>query len=365
MLAFVNYQKRICLVLRLGIVFFLGNTYAQNTTGNQWIRPDDRYDEAVWGIEEGIVIGLWPSPIEIGKNSTGGPRGLFRIGYSIQGKVYHINYIAVEPVVDGEMEFSEISPSTIDGAWGKLMWAGEDERPGSFFPSAITRGKITNPDPSRPEVEELSLFVYMEKFKNGAHPYLKISIRSDRPEEIGFEIFHQKGSAEMDRCVLTATMGNYARLRKLHLKDGTKDSNELYKGYNDIHFIEKEEYPITKLARNSNGDFIAVAETDESFTQLASWPQTAEYFEQKNWRYRPYFKLVQYWRKEAEHADESLSVRVNGRATYWAGGSNNKKDYIAIPGGPAFENFEMRENYQSGQKFYFGISRKTGESLLK
>jgi hypothetical protein len=102
---------------------------------------------------------------------------------------------------------------------GKLLWTGDTPEPGPYLPYAISRGTITHPDPAQPDVEELSLYVFMERFANGAHPYLRLSIRSDRPEEIGFEIFHHDGSASMQRCALTATMGNYARLRLLHLKD--------------------------------------------------------------------------------------------------------------------------------------------------
>ena len=344
--------------------FSSSNFYAQQKDDIQWIRPSNNFDEAVWGIEGGIVIGLWPSPIEIGKNATGGPRGLFRMGYHAGGKVHHINYIAVEPVVDGEMEFSEISPSLVDEKWGKLMWASEDKIPGSFFPAARTRGKISNPDPDNPEVEELSFYVFMEKFKNGAHPYFRVSIRSDKPEEVGFEIFHQEDSAEMERCVLTATMGNYARARNLYLKDEIINSNELYSGYADIDFIEKEEYEKDRIFKNHKGEYIALIENDESFSELSDWPQKDKYFCNQNWRYRPFFKVVQYWKKNAEEADNSLRVRVNGRATYWAGGSRNESHYIKIPNGPAYENFELREDYKEGQQFYFGISRKPAKSLI-
>ncbi len=67
-----------------------------------------------------------PAAIEnLKQGANGGPRGLFRIGYEYMGLVYHINYIAVEPVVNGKIEFSEISPSASDGKWGKLMWVSD------------------------------------------------------------------------------------------------------------------------------------------------------------------------------------------------------------------------------------------------
>lgn len=335
-----------------------GKLFSQeNNSDSRWIRPDSKYDDAIWGIKDGIVVGLWPARIEEGKRDrSGGPRGLLRIGYEFKGKVYHLNYIAVEPVVNNQIEFSEISPSHADGQWGKLMWAGTDPDTNEFYPGAITRGVLERPFANKPEVEELSFYVFMEKFLNGAHPYLRVSIRSDKPDEIGIEIFNHEDSKDMDRCVLTATMGNYSRLRNLYLKNDTINSEVLYKGFDDINFIEKKEYPIEDIAKTDDGDFIAIMSPDESFSELASWPQEEKYYEKQNWRYRPFFKVNQYWRKDKSNYDPSLSIRVNGRAYYWSGGSDKKEDYIKIPGGPSFENFEMREDYYPGQKFYFGIS---------
>lgn len=343
------------------------NAAAQSAPADgRWIRPVNSYDKAVWGLRDGLVFGLWPAAVNTEKKSgEGGPRGLIRIGYEYKGSAYLLNFIAIEPVVNGKMEFSEISPSQVDGKWGKLMWAGDEAQPGRYFPGAISRGVISRPDPAHPETEELSLYIFMERFLNGAHPYLKVSMRSDRPEEICFQLFHHDGSTAMERCALTATMGNYGRLRLLHLKDKVINARELYQGFNGIDFIEKEKYPASLMATNSNGDLIAVAETDESFASLSSWPQQPEYLARWSWRYQPFFKVVQYWRKEAGHYDPSLHVRVNGRARYWTGGSRDKEKYIDIPGGPAFENFELREKYYAGQQFYFGISRKTAEELLK
>lgn len=167
----------------------------------------------------------------------------------------------------------------------------------------------------------------------------------------------------MQRCALTATMGNYSRLRLLYLKDKVVNARDLYKGYSDIDFEEKEAYPINQLFKDKNNDFIVMAESDEIFPDLSSWPQDERYYEKWHWRYRPFFKVTQYWRKQSDVCDSSLQVRVNGRASYWSGGSQNKKDYVAIPGGPAFENFELREKYYKGQKFYFGITRRSPQDL--
>lgn len=332
---------------------------------NGWIRPENAKAAAVWGIRGGIVFSLWPYEIESpGDQQGGGPRGLIRVGYESGGRVYLINYIAIEPVVDGKMEFSEISPSKVDDLWGKLLWAGGTAGDaGGFYPAAITRGIITNPNPETPDVEELTIYIYMEKFLNGAHPYLKMTIKSNLPEEIGLEIFNQKNSAVMQRCALTATMGNYSRLRLLYLKNKVVDARDLYKGFDGIGFVEKQGYPLSELMKDKNNDFLIVAASDESLPELKSWPDEAGYNSISGWRYRSPFKLTQYWRKESSRYDPSLQVRVNGRAKYWSGGSQDKNRYLNIPGGPAFENFELRENYYAGQKFYFGITKRSPQEL--
>ena len=363
---FVNKKSLFSVILVLFMLFFHQKTAAQMPTSKtEWIRPENNKAPSVWGIRNGIVFGLWPYTIETGRDKMGGgPRGLIRVGYEFKGNTYLINFIAIEPVVKGKMEFSEISPSKVDGQWGKLMWTGDKENSGKYYPSAITPGIITHPDAKHPEVEQLSVYVYMEQFLNGAFPYFKISIRSDKPEEIGFEIFNQKDGTPIERCALTATMGNYSRLRMLYLKERVIDSRKLYKGFDGIDFVEKEVYPAKQMLKDKNGDYIVLAASNESFDELSSWPQDTNYITYWNWRYRPFFKVTQYWRKENSGNDSTLNLRVNGRAKYWSGGSKNKNNYIDIPGGPAFENFELRESYYSGQKFYFGITRKVPEEII-
>jgi len=330
-----------------------------------WIRPANEKSPPVWGIHNGIVVGLWPASIEqAGQNAEGGPRGLLRIGYEYKGTVYLVNFIAVEPVVDGDMEFSEISPSRVDDKLGKQFWAAPSVDTGSFSPYASTRGVISHPDKLHPETEELSLYVFTEKFLDGAQPYFKLSIRSDKPGELGIQVFNREKSAVMERCAFTATMGNYSRLRLLYLKDTVVDARKLFAGYNDIEFDEKEPYSNERMLKNTKGDLMVVAESNETFDQLASWPQEPRYLSGWHWRYRPFYKLTQYWRVDSGAYDKSLKVRVNGRAKYWSGGSDDKGKYMDIPGGPAFENFELREIYQPGEKFYFGLSLKSAKALI-
>ena len=364
----MDHKYKTCIVssILLGCLLFAGKTHAQlSETKPQWIRPDNEKSPPVWGIHNGIVVSIWPATVDKGgPGAEGGPRGLIRVGYEHGGMVYLINYIAVEPVVKGDMEFSEVSPSRVDNKWGKLFWAAADTTSTSFFPYANTKGIITHPDIQHPDVEELSFYIFMEQFLDGAHPYLKLSIRSDKPGELGLQIFNRDNSAVMERCALTATMGNYSRLRLLYLKDKVIDSRKLFAGYNDIEFAEKDPYPADQLLHSKDGGYVACAESNETFNELASWPQQPAYLKAWGWRYRPFFKLTQYWRAEAADYDPSLQVRVNGRAKYWGGESTDRSKYIDVPGGPAFENFEMRENYKPGQKFYFGLTQQSAQEFI-
>lgn len=290
--------------------------------------------------------------------------GLIRVGYENKGSIYLINFLAIEPVVDGKIEYCEISPSRIDNQWGKLMWAGESETDTGYFPGAKTRGAILHPDSLHPEIEELSVYIFTERFNNGANPYLRLFIRSDNPDELGIEVFNHNRSAPMQRCAVTATMGNYSWLRRLYLKDRVIKSTELYKGYQENGFMERESYDVSQLWKTVNGDILVAAESDEDFISLSAWPQEKNYLEKAGWRYRPDLKLIQYWRKGASDYGPSLMLRVNGRAKYWSGGSPDRRDYIDIPGEPSFENFELRGKYHPGQKVYFGITKKTARQLV-
>lgn len=357
----MNQYKVFVFCFAIVFVLLANNASAQT----KWIRPETSADKQMWGIHDGIVFSLWPNGVETGDKGTGGPRGLLRVGYEYQGKIYLINYIAIEPIVNGKIEFSEISPSNTDGKWGKLIWPSDRETNDAYNPANVCKGLISHPDANHPQTEQLTLFLFMEQYLDKAAPCIKVSIRSDKPEEICFEINNKANSAHMDRCALTATMGNYSRLRLLHLDKEVIDSRKLYSGYEGIDFIEKDAYPATQMLKLKDGSPIALATQNETMAELSTWPTDSAYYAKRGWRYRPDFKLTQYWRKDGPEYDPSLQVRVNGRAKYWAVASRDPKQYVKLPGGAAFENFELREKYYPGQKFIYGLSRKPVAEILK
>jgi hypothetical protein len=317
---------------------------AASAANSQWIRPQKPGDPLIWGRRDGVVFGL---------PSTGGlqgPRGLIRIGVISQktGKPELLNFIAIEPVVLGpgsrfsRMAFSELEPSRMDpGSRGKRLWVD----PGTSTAGDSFQGDLRIlPNKSGP-IERLSVQIDVERFTaNNAHVYLIASMDSDHPDELRLAVYQYDDSPALEELTVTATMGNYERLRQLWLSKRVVNSHELYGAYTGDAFVEHENYPLDEMLRTSDGDAIALGTSDE--TAPSDVPVTGA----EHWRYRlP--KLTQYWRIPAHDIEPDLRVRVNGRRVYWA--SHNP-----LPGGAAFENFEVRQRYRPGQVFLFGVTGK-------
>ena len=299
-----------------------------------WVRPPPRRGaQPVWGHANGLRVGLAPMP---------GPRGLLRIYAPYLGHPSGrmINFIAVEPILVGQERrgFSELEPSRLDGVRGKRFWSvdapdGLAPRP----PEHPARGVISRDD----HVETLELFILVERFDSGAHPYLKLRFQSDRPYEVAIAAFANADSKPMRSCILTATMGNYARLRRLHLADRIVVSTDLWPRFDGDGFAPAREFPLDQLTRTPEGHAVVAATTNESNPEKAHYAAGTV----RGWRYRG-SRAVQYWRCEEPHDD--LRVRVNGRTEYWASRS-------PIPGGISFENFEMVAGFRDGLEFWFGV----------
>jgi hypothetical protein len=316
-------------------------TEASRASTDDWVRPGLSTNQPVWGIRGGLLWAVAPAGFRPGE-----PRGLIRLGYPVlpEGRYDLINFIAVEPIVSGRRGFSELEHSPLDEVAGKRIWAqGESD------------GKATNLVPGRLQnglhgEEELDVMLGVEKFENGAHVRLVVRQRSNRPDEIEFSIFQEPDSARLDYCILTATMGNMARTRQLWLKDELVNSLELYRGYQKTDFTPHKEYPLSRLHRTAEGEvLVAVSNDEESPAAVYPFP-TSEL-----WHYAG-CKVTQYWAKAAGTFRDDLHAVVNARYTYW-------RSARPIPGGGAFENFELRERFYDGQKFTFGITRRTPQEL--
>jgi len=321
----------------------LSSLLAEDCLAVEWVRAGANTKEPRWGIKDALEIGLWRW------GDRQGPRGLIRLFYPIgaaDGGSTRVNFIAVEPIVGGRKGYSELEKSGHDGRRGKRLWA-LDQPLTADSPNlgelGLDPGVLST---SSSGVEKLSIAIRVEPFHNGAHPYLIATFYGDRPNEVSFAVYAEDDSVDMEYCILTATMGNFARLRRIWLKDRVVDSKELYVDYDDIHFAPETCFPLDELARTESGDIIVRSITDE--TDPASvWP----FGDRPGWRW-PGGVFTQYWKKPAGKYQPDLRVRVNARKVYWAGTN-------PIPGGISFENFELQEQFYPGQEFVYGITQDT------
>jgi hypothetical protein len=349
------------LLLAMGFIPFgilPGGIRASQESQSKWIRPDGK-GRLIWGIKGGIVLAVWPSGFH--KANSGGPRGLFRLGYERDGKTVLVNFIAVEPVVANQRGFSELELSSVPNQnlplrqrRGKFIW------PLSEYPPINAREKASTIEQMRelsapgwlsqpsPGVEQFNISFDVEKFNNGAHPWIVVSIRNDQPDEVIFTIHAAPDSAPMQQCILTATMGNYIRARQLWFCDRVVYSKTLWPdsvaaGVRAIGFTRPEFFEESSMCRMTDGSLVAMITTDEDDPSKAI-PKPAF------WQYQG-LKVTQYWRADS-HKEHPLKVKVNGRFTYWM--SRN-----AIPNGVAYENFELVQDYFDGQQFVFGITERS------
>jgi len=308
-----------------------------------WLRPSpDGPAEPVIGLRDGLRIALWPA--------ARGPRGLIRICtpyvFPDQSRSL-INFIAVEPIVGDWRSLSELEHSSLDDRQGLRMWLSDTSDPSDRSdrpPWNPSRGKTSKIKARGKYVEVLTVFLNIEKLDNGAQPVIQVTFRSDRPNEVGFKVFAAKDSAKMESCVLSATMGNYARTRLLWLKDEVVDSRKVWPDYSGNDFVGTDDFPLKRIRRDKDGSLIAAITPNEKDPASAQMPPGGWPFLGK--------VATQYWRKYPGTAKLDLRVRVNGRAAYWG-------SHAPIPGGVAFENFEFIQSFTPGEESWFGVTLKT------
>lgn len=317
---------------------------AEALPGTDWVRAGLNTNLPIWGIRGGLLWGLPPATGQ----PPDGPRGLIRLRYPVltNGGYDLLNFVAVEPVVRGQRGFSELELSQLDGVPGKGLWTKELKTHTGLVTNLLA-GLLTRLDTG---AERLTVEVAVERFENGAHVGLTLSQSSDAPDELELTVYPEPDSAPIEYCILTATMGNKARARRLWLQDRAVCSLDLYKDYTESGFTPHCVFPLERLQRTSAGDVLAAVTTDELDPATVD-PHPAA----SHWRYGG-FPVTQYWRKPAGSWRDDLQVAVNGRFTYWM-------SHHPIPGGVAFENFEMRERFHPGQRFVFGITRRTPRDL--
>ena len=304
-----------------------------------WIRPSKTGPaEPVIGFKDGIRIGLWPTPH--------GPRGVIRVysPYVCPGVDYpKINFIAVEPIVGDWRSLSELEHSKLDDRRGLRMWLSDKlgTGDGPALPWNPSRGRLSRIRVGDKWVQTLTVFLHIEPLDNKAHPIVKIAFRADRPNEVGFSSYAAGDSAEMTSCVLSSTMGNFSRCRLLWLADEVIDSREVWPGHEGHDFFWTQDIPADRMRVEPDGTkIVAITPSEES---LASDEIPHDF-----WQF-PGKVATQYWRKYPGTTNKNLRVRVNGRANYYG-------TPTPIPGGVAYENFEIIEDFKPGTEQWFGVT---------
>ena len=311
---------------------------APATADGAWLRPaSDVPAEPRWGHADGLQVGIHPIP---------GPRGLLRIftQYLDHPRERLVNFIAVEPIPLGASArgYSELEPSTLDaGENGKRFWStNTPEDHAARDPFAPARGTVDEID----GVERLTVWIGVERFDNGADVRVRVRFRADRPHEVEVAGFANDGSTPLANLVLTATMGNWARLRRLHLADRVVEPAELWPDHSGTGFTAHERFPLSFLTRDGAAAILSATGDEENPTAVTYSDDTA-----RHWHFVGR-RAVQTWRVDDPHPE--LEALVNARWSYWASAS-------PIPGGPAYENFEIVEPFRQGAAFRFSVEPVT------
>jgi hypothetical protein len=243
-----------------------------------WVRPGAELagekGAPRWGHRDGLQVGLAPLP---------GPRGLIRVFAPYLGHPRErlLNFVAVEPIPAGvdRRGFSELEASALDGVPGKRFWSADS-------PDDTAPGDPLDPAPGVVETaggaERLTVFVMVERFDSGADVYVRVRFDERRPHEVALAVFARPASVPLSRLVLTATMGNWARLRRLRLRDRVVEPRELWPGHTGDGFTGHAMFGLGELGRGPGGAAVVTATPDEDDPAAAQYAAGTH----EHWRYR-------------------------------------------------------------------------------
>lgn len=311
--------------------------------GKKWVQAaQGEPAQPVWGHKNGLRIGLSPLP---------GPRGLIRIYTPYLGHKSErvMNFLAMEPIVAGSETrgLSELEMSALDKKRGKRFWSSNDSLQTNPLNELFPASGVIESIEGR---EMLTVFVFCEAFESGAKTYVRLRFYEDRPHEVEIKTYSQVDSRQLDNFIVTATMGNFARLRTLYLKNKTIASEQLWPNYQGDAFTPHAHFSSREWIRDKKGNYYFIAAPNEANPSQATYVAgTAEH-----WKYYGR-KGVQYWMvNKNETGFEGL---VNGRYTYWA-------SKAPIPGGISFENFEIKAIFKQGLTMVFGVSPLSSNAFM-
>ncbi|MEL7425449.1 MAG: hypothetical protein AAFN81_20840 [Bacteroidota bacterium] len=338
-----------CLLLVLGLVQNCGSATELPLPAEQvsavphaWRQPKPG-GVPIWGHANGLQIGIAP---------TRGPRGLLRLYAPYLGHQEEkmLNFFALEPIASGETQrsFSELEPSAVDDQAGKIFVSSDAPPAGAFAANTpMAQGRIAQIDGT----ETLTVFIRSEPFANGAEVYVRIRFFADQPQEVEVQTFATATSVPLDYLILTATMGNFARLRELRLRDTILHAGGIWPHYQGLHFTNHYRVSFTEMLQDEQGNAYFIAAPDEVDPTAANYASTTN----DHWKY--YGQVAtQYWK--LNNPAPTTEGLVNGRYVYWA-------SHSLIPGGISFENFEIKRPYRLGDTYTFGVVPRSASGWLE
>ncbi|SDE11146.1 hypothetical protein [Auraticoccus monumenti] len=294
------------------------------TRPHEWVRPGPD-GSPLWGHRDGMRVGLPPLL---------GPRGLLRVytPYLGHDPDRMVNYVAIEPRPRRSVRrgYSELERSRLDDEPGLRLWTGE---PGPGHDPGVVEVVAG--------VECLTVLVHCERFAGGAEVDVRVRFRADRPHEVELAAVTRPGSVPLRHCVLSATMGNFARLRTLRLLDGPVRAGELWPRHRSSRFTRRARFGLHRLPRDVEGAAVVTVLGDEPAPEQAAY--AADVAPHWHWYGR---RAEQSW--VVPDPSRHLVAAVNGRVVYWASRS-------PIPGGIAFENVEVIEPYRPLRPLRFRV----------
>ncbi len=335
----------VCVLLLCSIILcsnmLFGLEHAKGNKASDFVWPGHGIasDMPIWGMRDGLRISI---------EKTKGPKGLIRIYTTFLNfkSDRTVNFISIEPSVVGEegrgqseLEMSRFRPN---------------EQGLSFFASNSKNKFKTDHKPVSGVLgndgNTLRVYIHTEKFKNGAAPVVEVIFNRHYPKTLELRTYAGPQSAKMAYCTLSATMGNFALLRRLHLKPGVAWAERMWKDEEPkgMGFYTWRSWPADKCMQLADGRPIVYASSN--FSETKGIPYHPK-LRKQHWFYTGDL-CGQFWCGEA---DADITAWVNARSTYW-------KSKLPIPGGASFENFEMRAPFKPGQRFWFGII-KAGETI--
>jgi hypothetical protein len=322
-----------------------------------WIYPRSANDKELWGIKNGIIVGIPDSTMDHSPGGAWAP-GLLRIGWTDDtGRSHFFNYIGIS-VLAKSLKYDASESEKIQFYPDSLTFHADLEKLEQVNGEAggevedyldITK----NPPAPLPQAttvsdDKLSVLFRLSEFKNTRSLiYLIVEIDRNRPREVKISSYNPlPGTREPEYIGLSATYGNLGRLRDLYLKGRVVNAHDLFKseGTGIGCFYPYHTFRINELPVDAEG-IIVRAGNDEEGSWAGDLGSNAPYYSGE--------KFFQYWRKYTGSYRDDISARVNGRDNYF-GGFVNPCGGKPLTGGVSFENFEMAERYYPGQMFWFG-----------